>query len=1292
MASVSVGPSAESLSQLSSHPQDMGFGGSLDASQSTMMTETTSRQLSPSRTMPKSPPRNGVPPKRLSMTAKRSTPPTTTASSRSNPPLASRSVSGTGLSKPPTRPSISSAVRRPATSVTAATAASTGHRKRPSIASNEINGIKRGDLSGGEENIRPTSGKPEARRNIYDKADVKNAMQISNADKPNSATKVEQGAASGRTGTISPTKSVLRSTTNSSRPTNIHSTPRGIRPTASSAGGVPKAESTKKRLSTIPASPAPVNPETSTLQPAIAPATSKATRPALHNRKSTISVTVEQRLKEIDLVHQMLRVAIAEDGEDDEEVKEEYGRKVDESLASLRIQLEEARSNERIEPQEREISKVSSEQSSEVDTQQGTRGDSRFLEALRESEDKVSMCPIKSTLVFKGLTSKLQVVAPSDDISDVRQRLREATSSIGNNAEGASRQSTSTDIQALLQEEIQRLRETQALRISKTSESHRVDLAAMQAERDATESRYQETADRLESEANAYALKLQTLEVDLAAEREKNTAAASRLEDLEFRNSALQSLQLDQRQRIIEINERLDEQADLLRKSEDMILEKDREIAELQVEMKELHTDQAYQLEEVEKTSLDRRNQLEDELSVLRADLSQLESSHQSVITSHKNELISKDEEIKGLAQVIEGFQTQVQSIHEQKEREINETKLGLIEEHENVVNDLQRQHRDETADMELSNEQKLQAMRAEHENALESARENYASKVEKLDELLRDLDVKNEMMEQEISNGKTFIEKLEVQVTSLEREKAEVGDAFKHASDEVMGLRKTLETLGHDAEDKDRQYAAAVKKLEDELAESTKALEERISERDATLKRHVEEIDSLHSLHAVNSKAMESESRDVLLELQKNHDKLIAQSMQTERDHEDELGALKSEHSETLEKRAKDLEDLITTHATETRDKLDQIERTHQEEIKALIQNTDQKYESLCKEMTVATEQLQQHEDSRGIQAERCEELVKVVESLKAELATSQDELSHANSEITKLTTEIEEARKTLQDTTESDHLRYEMFELTRQHAAEIARMQETLEVENEKRAKERKQGAEVRDRLVGETEKLAHDLSAAKSEADKYRTDLHLAKFELEEEVKKNVANCQSIELLKARHQEVTDDLKVAQADIEKMQSVLLQDRDEGESSHTSQELEALQMAADAERAQNAKLREQILEATVASERQATRLREVECALKVTSAQLVEAQTIRPKGSEFSASPVPKSGLRSSRWAIPDAVKQMDVEGVEDDENLGSTISGNVRSFRLDVRDVTILHIERSWNSLGGEMANTV
>lgn len=395
-------PSLEPLAVSNAQPHDMGLSGSLDMDQSAVISGDTSGQASPSRTVLKTPPKNGVPPKRLSMTTKRNTSATASTSSKSNPPPISRSAPGTGLSKPPTRPSISSAVRRPATSVTSATAASTGHRKRPSIASNDINSIKRGDLSGAEENIKPASSKGEARRNVYDKGELKNAVQGFNADRPNLATKAEQSATSGRMGNTSPVKSVLRTTTNNSRPSSIHTTSRGIRTTASSTGGVPKVETAKKRLSTIPASPAPANPETNTLESLIAPAATEARRPVLHSRKSTMSITIEQRLREMELVHQMLRVAMAEDGNDNDEVKEEYGRKVDESLASLRVRLEEARRNEGIDPQDKEVSKVSSEKSNGVTTYQATSGDGKLLEALRESEGKVSICRIRVTLEYSS--------------------------------------------------------------------------------------------------------------------------------------------------------------------------------------------------------------------------------------------------------------------------------------------------------------------------------------------------------------------------------------------------------------------------------------------------------------------------------------------------------------------------------------------------------------------------------------------------------------------------------------------------------------------------------------------------------------------------------------------------------------------------------------------------------------------------------------------------------------------------------------------------------------------------
>lgn len=56
-----------------------------------------------------------------------------------------------------------------------------------------------------------------------------------------------------------------------------------------------------------------------------------------------MSISLEQSLREMEVVHTMLQVAMAEDGDSTDEAKEEYGKKVDESLAAIRAKLEEAR-------------------------------------------------------------------------------------------------------------------------------------------------------------------------------------------------------------------------------------------------------------------------------------------------------------------------------------------------------------------------------------------------------------------------------------------------------------------------------------------------------------------------------------------------------------------------------------------------------------------------------------------------------------------------------------------------------------------------------------------------------------------------------------------------------------------------------------------------------------------------------------------------------------------------------------------------------------------------------------
>ncbi len=879
----------------------------------------------------------------------------------------------------------------------------------------------------------------------------------------------------------------------------------------------------------------------------------------------------------------------------------------------------------------------------------------------------------------------------------------------------SSRNGALKDAQEHLQKEIQRLQEAHSLQVDEISRSHATELAAAQAERAEVETRFQEelalltadqekaltlavskcsneAANKLESEIHAYTSRLQALELDLAAEKKKTVGAMSVSEELKREASSLHNLVAEERQKLADLERSSDERhADVMKENENMLLEKENNISRLERQLQELRTNQD-RLEDAERVSSKRRNDLESQLVAANDKLSYLEASHRSVVSSYEKKVYDKDHEIKGLAQVIEEFQDKVQDLHEQKERAVDETKLDLIEEHQKVVSELQRRHRDETAELALVHEQELHAVRAECDNNLESARASYRDEVKRMQELLDCAEDSKDSAELAIAEGKTVIEALRAQVASLELSRDELetstsvsDDAFKRAFDQIEGLKKNLEILGDDTEDKDKQQATALKKVEEELARTTKALEEKRTESELAKQSHAEEIHGLKARHALEMKELQSDSQGALVELQGNYDKLLADIKKAEKEHEEELGILRSEHAETLQKHAEDLECLHKKHAQETQEKLDQVSSKYQEQIKAMDERHDQMCKSLQEQVDLAKEQLVQLKDSQDSAAsERCEELGIQLEGLRSQLADSQSEVNEGNNEIARLMIELQESRKALEDTTEIDQLRCEMYTLTQQHAAEIARLDEAAALENEKRAKERKQGAEVRDRLASEVERLRNDLVDAKAEVEKHLTELHASRAEIQEAVKQNTATSQAAQRHKADFQKVADDLQAARAEVEKLKRARSQARKE-HSSGINQELEALQIAADSEREQNTKLREQLREAQATAERQATKLREVECALKVTTAELVEAQTIRPNSSEFSASPAPKSGLRSSRWAVTDvadtspapksglrssrwAVTDVadttDNKRMEEDEDLGPSIEGNVGS----------------------------
>ena len=303
-----------------------------------------------------SPPRrSGIPPKRLSGVAQRpnvSTPNSTTKSSTASP---SRGATAGGLSKPPTRPIANASGRRPISSVNASTAVSSTHRARPSTNSVEEDKKSAAGLDG--ENKRP-SGPSSAKRvsiaSVQSNKPTSLKATPSSADRRNStmtSTTVDKKTPPSRTGATSPTKGILRTASSSTKSIGDSNTPRALRPPPGSSRAATRptvSDSHRKRLSTIPASPTPISsdPVPPVFETPVEDLSSKPARPGLVTRKSTMSITIEQRLREMELVNEMLQAAMAEDGDEEDEVKEEYGRKVDEQLASLRIKLQEARRNE----------------------------------------------------------------------------------------------------------------------------------------------------------------------------------------------------------------------------------------------------------------------------------------------------------------------------------------------------------------------------------------------------------------------------------------------------------------------------------------------------------------------------------------------------------------------------------------------------------------------------------------------------------------------------------------------------------------------------------------------------------------------------------------------------------------------------------------------------------------------------------------------------------------------------------------------------------------------------------
>ena len=293
---------------------------------------------SASETIPKirSSPRNGIPPKRKAVT---------NPAHRDSTPTGSRQANS-GASRTTSRITDGSTAKRPAPIKTSASSlrpkpTSSSMTREDAAHSPKLNGENEKPSQGSKKRVSivepPGSKSPTKKRSIatIDRRSVFGTSTVRDLSSTNIKSKPSTTAGlalrtTGKTARLSPQSS--RTSTRTPKP-QISS--RGSKESAIN-GANREAGNAPQDLDVSP----------SDLKNNSPPPQTKPTRPSLPSRKSTQSQTIEQRLREMEVVHQMLRIAMAEEGEENDEEKEEYGRQVDEKLSLLRDRLAEARRQE----------------------------------------------------------------------------------------------------------------------------------------------------------------------------------------------------------------------------------------------------------------------------------------------------------------------------------------------------------------------------------------------------------------------------------------------------------------------------------------------------------------------------------------------------------------------------------------------------------------------------------------------------------------------------------------------------------------------------------------------------------------------------------------------------------------------------------------------------------------------------------------------------------------------------------------------------------------------------------
>ncbi|MCJ1282378.1 hypothetical protein MMC26_001701 [Xylographa opegraphella] len=1321
-----------------------------------------------------SPRRNGIPPKRPTSTIKRTE--ASAPTSDTNPIPNTRSTVGNGLSKPPSRPIATSSARRPVPGVVTSTASSSVHK--PRLSTTSVDETRKMPAAEGTENKRPIVSSAAKRASLAPSALTKSTghKSLTSADRRStlgSAALSDKNISSSRPSVTSPTTVAIKSATIPARTGVTSSTVRSGRAPLSSTRGVHSAsavDASKKRLSTIPASPAPLPAIKSTDSAESSPAPAmRHVRPGLGPRKSTMSVTIEQRLQEMELVNEMLKIAMAEDGEESDEVKEEYGRKVDETLADLREQLEEARRKEGKPP-------LSSTDGTPPIREEQLPTNVSDLNVIPDTLAQKQIEELNSALTAsqeKIATLEADLEYTQNKMNDYSKKVAQASKDFEITTENL-RLEHSSKIEEL---SVVHVAETEALR-SQLGEAEAKHIKYIErslrdiekAKTSSVEKGSQDAARLLENQQRAHEESLKILHDQLNAEKISGSAAASRVETLLSELSILKSQIEKEKQRKANELEDAQTQFEVILKEKDELIEmKEGDTLTMQRELEQLVITHNHELEDAEATTSQHVVELQRVEQESRQQIRKLEADLATTMDERQNIELTTRSEIYSMGQVIESLQDELQILKERKDREIDALKVRLIQEHDETMTKVHSEHELALQAAKDDLNQRSRSAASDHNEELQRLRTDLEKVKQEHNEALSALSASKSKLQRDLEN-------VSAQSSSNAEAKTLLEKALEDASGEISSLKKVLETFDKDSQGKEEQHASIISKMKEDLEHTARALQEKSSESSNLTEKHRAELESVRKNHADEVEAMKAESvrkaDGALKDLQEKYDLLKRDLQQAQDNSEASLNRLKAEHTEMSRKMTEshnhELEELKQSHesyiqqardtvetaaaqevekaAEKHRESINDLSRQHGENLTAIREGHQKVLSDLQeqvlqhrKDLANAENELQSSRELHSsIERETRDEHFKELEELQSQITITERDVAQSQLALEKLQEEkvhieavnsqqsieledlrnllaedketiekliavSEEADRMRSDASEALALKEELESLRRSHELELTKLQETMSIEAEKREKERKQGAEVRDRLVGqlaELEKFRTDFPAAKDLAQEHLHAAEVARQEAQDAHNKlsaaikehenqqtvmsakldtNLALVQDLETrqkdLTAEHEkallaakEHEDRHQNALAELEKVRAEMTTAKNRRLSqtavgSEIMQELDALQIIADKERDKNDRLKKQIAEISRTAEAHATRVREMEAALKVTTAELTEMKTKRSDGKEFAATPVSKKGLRTSRWpADSNDDGFVEVEREAEAEELGSSIEGTV------------------------------